>query len=683
MRQPSVSIAIARDSRSPYAAARALSWLLFAFASWTCGGGGGGGDGPTSSPPTTGSLMVSVSGLPAGTTAQGSITGPSGFNASLTGTQLFQGLAPGSYTVTPSSVSGSGTTYVSSAQSGIVVAGQTANVGITYSRVENPVLSVVGGGTGTGSGRLSSTPAGIDCTITDGVASGTCSAAFASGATVQLTVVQGTLTSWGSDCTGTAPCMVTMSQSHRVAATFAVPPIIVIITTKPVVVASRAVNSFSLDYSMKNGGSGTWAPTVSNANLPAWVQASIVGDSVDTKLRLHFEATNLLPYSESKTPYVTSTVVSNAGADPVTVTIKYAKTFDQPAGMAATIVRFHRFTGEQTDTPPPPNLVAAIDLLDARSAKRISAKILEVNPSDQNWLATPTINSNGQLVLQVRAFPVDSQQKPSGNLPSGSNFGSPIRIRLGSLDGSTTCPALTVGAPDPSCQVFVYYDADGFPRLILNPWGVELTPTSPNASAIVGRQSNSPASLGAPTLLSHDCGNKLSSPPIVSSSQVTVSGNFAAITDDSTVTCTVLIGASYFDTNFNKQLTDTARLRVTLAKPGPDAITPSRRDLNVLGTAGGSLLDSWAVDLSNLGPKSISVKAPTFDGAAIDGHPACPAALLPTPTIAGTTIGRGSTATVTVRINPVNQPAQVCSATLGLHATGVPDESIPVIIRIK
>ena len=76
------------------------------------------------------------------------------------------------------------------------------------------------------------------------------------------------------------------------------------------------------------------------------VQVSVVGDGADTKLRVHIDATNLLPYSESKTPYVASTVMSTPGADPVTVTIKYAKTFDQPAGMAATIVRFHRLTGD-------------------------------------------------------------------------------------------------------------------------------------------------------------------------------------------------------------------------------------------------------------------------------------------------------------------------------------------------
>ena len=131
MPQPSVSIAVdRRDTRPPYAAARSLSWLLIAVASWTCGGGD---TPPAPPPPTTGTLMVTVLGLPPGASAQGSITGPGGFNAPLTGTQSFQALVPGLYTVTPSSVSSSGTTYISGAQNGIVVAGQIANVGVTYS----------------------------------------------------------------------------------------------------------------------------------------------------------------------------------------------------------------------------------------------------------------------------------------------------------------------------------------------------------------------------------------------------------------------------------------------------------------------------------------------------------------------------------------------------------------------
>ena len=425
-----------------------------------------------------------------------------------------------------------------------------------------------------------------------------------------------------------------MNQSRQVVATFAVVPIIVINTTKPVIVASRTANDLTYFYSIKNGGGGTWAPTASAAKPATWsagsgIQVSVVGDGANTKLQVHIDAQDLLPYSESKTPYVASTVISTPGADPVTVTITYAKTFDQPAGMAATIVRFHRQTGD-SPTNPPSNLAALIDLVDARTANRIFARVLQVDPPGQNWLATPTIDpTTGQLIVRVKAYDDTLLQIPAGNPGSGSNFGTPIRISLGSADGSTTCPALVVGPPpDPSCQVFVYYDFDPYPRLILTPWGVQLTPANPTASALVGKQSRSPDSLAFPTLLADDCGNKLASPPKFVSGQITVTGNFAALNDDETFRCTVSIGETYFDNNSVQQGTDIARLFVTLVKPTADAITPSQRDLNFLSTAGGASPDSSTIDLNNLGPNLISVKAPTFDGASSGVNPACPAALL-------------------------------------------------------
>lgn len=70
--------------------------------------------------------------------------------------------------------------------------------------------------TGTGSGEVSSDPAGILCG-TD------CSAMFAEGVAVTLTAVadQGsTFTGWSGACTGTETCVVTMDEAQNVTATF-------------------------------------------------------------------------------------------------------------------------------------------------------------------------------------------------------------------------------------------------------------------------------------------------------------------------------------------------------------------------------------------------------------------------------------------------------------------------------
>jgi uncharacterized repeat protein (TIGR01451 family) len=69
---------------------------------------------------------------------------------------------------------------------------------------------------GSGSGTVSSSPAGIDC-------GATCATSFANGTMVTLTATPdagSSFTGWGGDCTGTGPCVVTMDQDRAVTATF-------------------------------------------------------------------------------------------------------------------------------------------------------------------------------------------------------------------------------------------------------------------------------------------------------------------------------------------------------------------------------------------------------------------------------------------------------------------------------
>ncbi|MBX3715937.1 MAG: hypothetical protein KF738_08050 [Burkholderiales bacterium] len=69
---------------------------------------------------------------------------------------------------------------------------------------------------GTGSGRVTSSPAGIDCGTT-------CSAQFAAGLSVTLTATPAsgsTFGGWSGACTGTGSCVVAMTASRSVAASF-------------------------------------------------------------------------------------------------------------------------------------------------------------------------------------------------------------------------------------------------------------------------------------------------------------------------------------------------------------------------------------------------------------------------------------------------------------------------------
>ncbi len=69
---------------------------------------------------------------------------------------------------------------------------------------------------GTGSGTVSSSPAGIDC-------GATCTATFAQGAMVSLSAQAdpgSTFAGWGGDCSGTGNCKVTLTNARAVTATF-------------------------------------------------------------------------------------------------------------------------------------------------------------------------------------------------------------------------------------------------------------------------------------------------------------------------------------------------------------------------------------------------------------------------------------------------------------------------------
>src|SRR6185436_3680768 len=87
------------------------------------------------------------------------------------------------------------------------------SVTATYTRT--PKTLTVGLG-GTGSGSVSSTPAGINC-------GSDCSETYAHGTSVALTpspAAGSSFTGWSGACTGTGACTVTMDQARSVTASF-------------------------------------------------------------------------------------------------------------------------------------------------------------------------------------------------------------------------------------------------------------------------------------------------------------------------------------------------------------------------------------------------------------------------------------------------------------------------------
>jgi hypothetical protein len=121
------------------------------------------------------------------------------------------------------------------------------------------------------------------------------------------------------------------------------------------------------------------------------------------------------------------------------------------------------------------------------------------------------------------------------------------------------------------------------------------------------------------------------------------------------------------------------RIDVRLTRANGDAITPSHRDLFIVAKAGAAPPTPDVIKINNLGPNEITLAPPTI---ALGN---CPSGLFAVPVLSGTVVGRGTEATVNVRINSQNQSALDCDATLTLSSTtaGAAAEPVPIKVKLK
>lgn len=105
------------------------------------GGGGGGAGGPGA---VAGTLVLSVTGLPAGTPANVSVSGPDGFQRSVDQSTTLSNLAAGTYTVTGGNVLNGSAVYkpTQPAQSATVQSGASASATVAYGAPETLRLAL-------------------------------------------------------------------------------------------------------------------------------------------------------------------------------------------------------------------------------------------------------------------------------------------------------------------------------------------------------------------------------------------------------------------------------------------------------------------------------------------------------------------------------------------------------------
>ncbi len=224
------------------------------------------------------SVMATFSASPVltvalGGTGSGSVTSnPSGINCGSTCSASFGAGTPVTLTATAAANStfagwtGGG---CGSSQTCVVTLNASEKVTATFNTLQSgTVLSVIR--SGTGSGTVTSNPAGINCGTT-------CSASFAAGTQVTLTATAGTnsyFAGWsGGGCSGSNPtCTVTLNTSQQVTATFNV-----------------IQSTVTLSVTLTGTGSGTVTSipqgincgTTCNANFAGGTQVTLTATPVD------------------------------------------------------------------------------------------------------------------------------------------------------------------------------------------------------------------------------------------------------------------------------------------------------------------------------------------------------------------------------------------------------------------
>jgi uncharacterized repeat protein (TIGR03803 family) len=176
------------------------------------------------------------------------------FKSTLSGTVTslysFGGGTDGSHPAAPLMQASNGNYYGTNIYHGNDSCNLPIGCGTVFSLTGSPALTV--SLAGTGSGSVTSSPAGITCPST-------CSAAFSNGTVVTLTATAAagsTFAGWSGACSGTGTCAVTISAAKAVTATFKV-------TTYTLSVTEAGTGSGTV----KSSPSGITCPSTCSANF--------------------------------------------------------------------------------------------------------------------------------------------------------------------------------------------------------------------------------------------------------------------------------------------------------------------------------------------------------------------------------------------------------------------------------
>jgi hypothetical protein len=182
----------------------------------------------------------------------------------------------------------------------------TADVTVTATFNTGSGLTLAVTKAGTGSGTVTSSPAGISC-------GSTCSANFASGTQVTLTANPddgSTFAGWsGGGCSGTGTCVVTVSAAVTVTATF-----------------NSTTNNFALTVSEMGTGAGTVTSAPAGISCPTTCSANFASAQVVTLTAVAAEGSTFAGWSGGGCTGTGTCVVTVSAAVTVTATFNSGNT---------------------------------------------------------------------------------------------------------------------------------------------------------------------------------------------------------------------------------------------------------------------------------------------------------------------------------------------------------------------
>ncbi len=344
-----------------------LSTSVALVACISCGGSS------TPTRPASGSLAVTISGLPAGTNASVTVTGPNNFNQVVTATQTLTDLTPGNYTVTANNVMQMPYSYGGnvSGSPATISTSAGANATVTYAAITGAIqLTVIGTPTGTNPSVTVTGPGGFNQVVTGSQVLGTLvpgtytinvtqvrasgsivdqvytgtggSAAVAAGATatgaVTYSLVAGTGKLWVALFGGPLSSgRIVGYDSSQLASSGAPTPSVTIATGQPyeAVVFDRAHDAWTIDSS---NTLARFTPSQLASSASPTPEVTISGPSLSNPLGLAFDSSNnawVANYGASTLVEFTAAQLASSGAPTANVEISAAGgLFDSLATLA-------------------------------------------------------------------------------------------------------------------------------------------------------------------------------------------------------------------------------------------------------------------------------------------------------------------------------------------------------------